>query len=138
MAQTPLRTDDRVFLDATYAIALASDSDELHWKAIALAAELEASGTRLVTTWAVLLEIGNALSKARYRSAAAQILSALRSDPTIEVVPLSERLLEKALSLFAQRPDKEWGLTDCISFVVMREAGITAALTADEHYRQAG
>jgi predicted nucleic acid-binding protein len=34
--------------------------------------------------------------------------------------------------------DKPWGLTDCLSFIVMQERGITEALTADEHFRQAG
>jgi predicted nucleic acid-binding protein len=38
-------------------------------------------------------------------------------------------------ALFA---DKEWGLTDCISFVVMQEQGLTDALTADHHFEQAG
>jgi hypothetical protein len=40
--------------------------------------------------------------------------------------------------LFRQRADKAWGLTDCISFVVMREREIPEALTADEHFEQAG
>jgi uncharacterized protein len=36
------------------------------------------------------------------------------------------------------RRDKEWSLTDCISFVVMKERGLTEALTADHHFEQAG
>jgi predicted nucleic acid-binding protein len=31
-----------------------------------------------------------------------------------------------------------WSLTDCTSFLVMRDAGLTDALTTDEHFRQAG
>lgn len=34
--------------------------------------------------------------------------------------------------------DKEWGMTDCISFVVMQDMGIIDALTTDDHFRQAG
>ncbi|MFV9677847.1 MAG: hypothetical protein ACNYVW_09390 [Methanosarcinales archaeon] len=34
--------------------------------------------------------------------------------------------------------DQEWGLTDCISFIVMGNPGLTDALTADEHFEQAG
>jgi uncharacterized protein len=34
--------------------------------------------------------------------------------------------------------DKEWSLTDCISFVVMTELGLTEALTGDHHFEQAG
>jgi len=54
------------------------------------------------------------------------------------VVPLSEALFRQSFDLYRQRLDKEWGLTDCISFVVMQERGITEALTADHHFRQAG
>src|SRR5437660_6767481 len=63
-----------VFLDTAYAIALSSPNDQFHVRAVELAEQLEALGTRLVTTRAVLLEIGNALSKPRYRQAAAQLL----------------------------------------------------------------
>jgi uncharacterized protein len=127
-----------VFLDAAYAIALASSTDALHNQALDLADELETGGTRFVTTWAVLLEIGNALSKVHYRHAAVQLLSSLHSDSNVEIVPLSGLLLERAVKLYAERPDKEWGLTDCVSFVVMDERGIGDALTADEHFKQAG
>lgn len=129
---------DSVFLDTAYAIALASATDEFHLQARSLANELEASGTRLLTTWAVLLEIGNALSKVQYRTAAAQLLSSLRADPSVEIISPSDQLFEEALKLFSERPDKEWGLTDCISFVVMQARSTTDALTPDEHFRQAG
>ncbi len=129
---------DSVFLDTAYAIALASATDELHLEALPLAEELEASGTRLLTTWAVPLEIGNALSKVQYRHAAVQLLSSLRTDPSVEIIPLSDQLFEQALKLYSERPDKEWGLTDCVSFVVMQARSITDALTTDEPFQQAG
>jgi predicted nucleic acid-binding protein len=128
----------RVFLDTAYAVALASTSDAYHQHALALADELEANATLLVTTWGVLLEIGNALSKVHYRHAAFQLLSALQQDASVEIVPLSGPLLQRAVALYGVRPDKEWGLTDCVSFVVMEERGIRDALTADEHFKQAG
>src|SRR5262245_6374843 len=108
-----------VFLDTAYAIALSSPPDQFHARAVALAEQLEALGTRLVTTRAVLLEIGKALSKPRYRQAAVQLLAALEADPKVDMVSLSESLYARALPLFRERPDKEWGLTDCMSFLVM-------------------
>jgi len=42
------------------------------------------------------------------------------------------------LELYARRPDKSWSLTDCISFVVMTDRGLTEALTGDHHFEQAG
>ena len=129
---------NKVFLDTAYAIALSVESDEHHDRAEELADQLEAEATHLVTTRAILLEIGNALSKKRYRKAAVELLDALEQDPQVEIVSLSEELYEQALELFRNRPDKEWGLVDCVSFVVMRERGLTEALTTDEHFKQAG
>jgi uncharacterized protein len=137
MAKT-LNLSGSVFLDTAYAIALASTTDEFHPLALALADELETSGTRLVTTWAALLEIGNALSRVQFRQAALQLLSSLQSDPSVEIVPLAGPLLEQAMKLYSERPDKEWGLTDCVSPVLMGARGIRDALTADEHFQQAG
>jgi predicted nucleic acid-binding protein len=127
-----------VFLDAAYAIALAAPSDQLHSWAVDLAQQLEENQTRMVTTQAVLLEIGNALSKLRYRAAAVELLSSLEADPAVEIVPLSAGLYTEAFDLFRERPDKEWGLIDCVSFVVMKSREITEALTADEHFEQYG
>jgi len=127
-----------VFLDAAYAIALSVPKDSYHQRAVLLADELEASKTRLVTTRAVILEIGNALSKQRYRHAAVELLHSLEADPTVTIVPLSEDLYAQAFRLYRERPDKEWRLTDCISFITMQDRKITEALTTDEHFQQAG
>jgi predicted nucleic acid-binding protein len=47
-------------------------------------------------------------------------------------------LFHKGFSLYRSRPDQTWGLIDCVSFIVMREAGIVDSLTADKHFEQAG
>jgi len=127
-----------VFLDTAYAIALSSPNDLFHHVAARLADQIDAENIHLVTTRAVLLEIGNALSKQRHRDAAIRLLHALEADPNVEILPLSEQLYAQALQLYRKRPDKEWGLTDCVSFVVMQDHGLTEALTTDEHFQQAG
>jgi predicted nucleic acid-binding protein len=127
-----------VFLDAAYAIALSVPKDDYHAQAILIADDLEAMRTRLVTTRAVIVEIGNALSKQRYRHAAVELLQSLEADPNVTIVRLTEDLYARAFRLFRERPDKEWGLTDCVSFVVMQDRKITEALTTDEHFQQAG
>lgn len=137
MAKTP-KLSSEVFLDAAYAIALAAPNDQHHQQAVILANQLEAAQIRLITTRAVVLEIGNSLAKLRYRQAAVALLMALENDPQIEVVPLSEELYRQAIQLYQARPDKEWGLTDCISFIVMQNRHLTQALTPDEHFQQAG
>lgn len=129
---------NEVFLDTGYTIALSVESDAHHERALELAEQLEAEQTRLVTTRAILLETGNALSKERYRKSAVELLDAIEGDRLVEIIPLSEKLFAEAFELFRSRPDKEWGLVDCISFVVMQERGLTEALTTDKHYEQAG
>lgn len=127
-----------VFLDSSYAIALAAATDRHHARAVTLAQEMQRAGTRLITTEAVFVEIGNALARQRYRPAAVQLLSSLATDPQVEIVAVTSELLSEAWRLFQLRADKEWGLTDCISFVVMTARGLHEALTADDHFRQAG
>ena len=126
-----------IFLDASYAIALASRSDRHHARAVELATWIEARQVALITTRAVMLEIGNALSKQRHRSAGVTLLKAIERDAQIEIVPLTEELYAQALALYERYTDKEWGLTDCVSFVVMRKRGLQEALTTDIHFRQA-
>ena len=128
----------KVFLDTAYAIALAVAADAHHERAAELAELLESEQTQLITTRAVWLEIGNALSKRRYRAAAVELLSALTQDPQVEIITPTQAVFQQAFELFRDRPDKEWGLVDCLSFVVMQERGLAEALTTDEHFEQAG
>lgn len=96
----------KVFLDSSYAIALAASSDQYHDEAKRLAQELKSSARLLITTRAVVLEIGNALSKLRYRKAGVRLLNSLENDPTVAIIPLSEQLYLRALALFQDRMDK--------------------------------
>jgi predicted nucleic acid-binding protein len=98
---------DEAFLDTSYALALSAPTDQFHERALRLAEEMESAQARLVTTRAVLLEIGNALARQWYRAAAIRLLQALHTDPTVELIPLSEALYERAFDLYRVRLDKE-------------------------------
>ena len=91
-----------------------------------------------ITTEAVLTEIGNALSRLCWHALGFATINDLRTDPDIEVVTVDTALFGRAVALYGSRSDKEWGLTDCISFVVMQERGLTHSLTTDRHFAQAG
>ena len=65
-------------------------------------------------------------------------LAELLLEQGYQVFDLAAPLFDDALGLYRARPDKDWGLTDCISFVLMEREGLTEALTADAHFRQAG
>ncbi|MDQ1317882.1 MAG: uncharacterized protein QG588_1537 [Candidatus Poribacteria bacterium] len=129
---------NEVFLDTSYIIALSSLRDQYHQNAAKIAYQLKMDKTRLITTQAVILEIGNALAKQRYRNSAIELISSLELDPNIEIISLSEDLYKRAFQLYKDRLDKEWGLTDCISFIIMQDRGLVKVLTADEHFQQAG
>lgn len=129
---------NEIFLDTSYTVALYIDTDEHHETAAAISRRLRENGTKLITTVPIVFEIGNAFSSVRLRSVGGQVVEALSADPLIDVVPVSEPLFSSAVELFQSRKDKNWGLTDCFSFVVMQERGLTEALTADIHFKQAG
>ena len=129
---------DSFFLDTAFAIALISPNDAFHEKALELANLVEKTKSRLVTTRAVVIEIGNALSKQSLRKSAVELIDSMEGDETVTIVSVSDDIYNEAFKLFRSRLDKEWGLTDCISFVVMKQQKITNALTTDQHFQQAG
>jgi uncharacterized protein len=96
-----------VFLDTSFAIALSAVTDQNHARAVQIAEQLELSNTRLVTTQAILLKIGNSLSKKRYRSAAIALMDSLASDPNVDVVLLTDALYVAAFNLFRSQIPRE-------------------------------
>ena len=91
-----------------------------------------------MTTEAVLWEWLNGLSGASTRGVAAEGYCRAHADARIEVVPFQPELIDSAVQLYRTRPDKDWSLTDCLSFVVMERRHLTEALTTDGHFEQAG
>jgi predicted nucleic acid-binding protein len=91
-----------------------------------------------MTSEFVLLEVGNYLSGSTARGKFGVFLRSVRADAYTTVVPASTTLLARGFDLYQDRPDKDWSVTDCISFSLMRDHGITDALTADRHFEQAG
>ena len=127
-----------VFADASYWIALLNPRDNLHTKAKTVSGEL--GDIRLLTSEMVLAEFLNDFGRrgSQLRELAATWVRHLRTDPNTTIVTQSSLLFQAGLALYETRPDKEWGLTDCASFSIMREHGVSDALTADSDFRQAG
>jgi uncharacterized protein len=125
-------------VDTAYVLALISHRDQWHQQAARWSRQLEADGTLLLTTEFVLTEVGNALASVIERRFAVETIRTFQASEYVEVVPASRVLFEAGLDLYASRLDKDWGLTDCTSFVVMQDRGIKDALTVDRHFQQAG
>jgi hypothetical protein len=124
-----------VFADTFYFLALLNRRDSHHDRAVA---ESRKRGLQLVTTDLIIVELADALCKPEYRQEVIAIWRILETDNDSSVVEVSAALLWKGRELYAARSDKDWPLTDCVSFVVMQELGLTDALTADRHFNQAG
>lgn len=124
-----------VFVDAYYLIALLNPRDSGHEAVASLS--IHPTTSLVVTEW-VLIEAANSLSAPTLRSEFLRVMDVLRRRPTVQIVPSSDKRFEAGLALYGKRLDKDWSLTDCLSFVVMTEMGITEALTADRHFEQAG
>ncbi len=125
----------RVFADSFYFIAVLNAWDQHHRAATEIARTLKAT---MVTTRWVLVETADAFREPWPRQRTFQFLSDLGMSPRCQIVPADEEWYQRGLALYGARPDKAWSLTDCISMEVMREMGLTEALTGDHHFEQAG
>ena len=124
-----------VFADTSYYLALVNPVDPRHEMSVDLAEGL--LGRTFVTEY-VLVELGSALSRGSDRLVYLDLLDKVQSDRATTIISASESLFRQGVALFAARPDKDWSLLDCISFVVMKQRRLKEPLTTDRHFVQAG
>lgn len=128
----------KVFADTCYWVALLNPREALHQKAQFVSKQIHPCFT--ITSEMVLTELFNSLAGKgeQLRGIATKLTETLSQNPNCEIVPQTSLGFRNAVRLYKERPDKEWGLTDCASFLIMKEKGITEALTHDQHFVQAG
>jgi len=124
-----------VLADAAYFIALLNPADNFHGRALELARRPPGP---IVTTYWILAEVGDAFSQPGNREKFGRLLEIPASLPDAEVLPPSSEQFRAGAALHAIRVDKRWSLTDCISFSIMSDRGLSEALTTDYHFEQAG
>jgi uncharacterized protein len=127
-----------VFLDTSFALAMENIDDPLHASALSLERKLADAKTAFVLHWGIILEIGDGYAKIGRRTKGLKILDRFMKEEGFYIFPLTDSLFFNGLSIYQSRLDKAWGLTDCISFALMKQEGIQDALTSDLHFRQAG
>lgn len=133
-----MKLANKIFVDTSFFIALMNNRDAAHPMAIKLQEQMSKQAIQKVTSEYILLELCDGLAKLNYRSFAIQLIDLLEQDASFQIIPTSSEITQAAWALFKSRLDKEWGLTDCTSFVIMEKLNITSALTTDHHFKQAG
>ncbi len=123
-----------VFADTFFYLALLDKTDLAHRESL----DKSKTAGIIVTTEFILLELGNACARAEDHADFFALVAGMRASHRVKIIPLSSELLNAGLDRMRERPDKDWSLIDCISFVVMENEGINDALTADQHFEQAG
>ena len=91
-----------------------------------------------MTTSYVFDEVVTFFNSRGRHAKAVEVGRRLLQSPSVHLVHVDTGLFEEAWRYFQKRPDKDYSLTDCVSFVVMEREGIQEALTFDGHFDQAG
>lgn len=128
----------RVFVDTSAFIALLDPRDDCHAQAVHLEQSLSSRAVRLVTTNFVLDETYTGLRGKIQHSAILRFRDSVRQSRRLSVIRITEALEDQAWEIFAHYHDKDFSFTDCTSFAVMRQLGITTAFAFDEHFEQFG
>jgi len=121
----------RVFADAFFYVALINRRDEHHARVMAWSDTFDGE---IVTSQWVLTEVADAFAESHSRRQLRDGFTALSEDPSTQIVEVSREHFARGLQLYDARPDKAWSLTDCISFIIMKDEGLTEALTGDRHF----
>jgi predicted nucleic acid-binding protein len=95
-------------------------------------------GTNLLTTTCIVDEVATFFNSRGRHAKAVAIGNLLITSRWVELLHVDEDLFHAGWEYLVKHADKHYSLTDCISFVVMRERGLQVALTFDAHFQQAG
>jgi predicted nucleic acid-binding protein len=96
-----------IFLDSSYVIALVNKRDQYHAQASEVARILGES--LLVTTDAILLEVGNGLAR-NFKAEAIAVIEEFLSSDEVQIVSVDRHLFQKGFDLYKTYQDKAWGL----------------------------
>ncbi len=127
-----------VFVDTSGWYALIDRRDVHHDRTAELVSGLVADGVRLVSTDYVLDESYTLASARSGSPAALALMDLIEGTSALDLGWIGSERFDRAVSFFRKHQDQAFSFTDCTSFVVMRERGLTDTITRDEHFRIAG
>lgn len=132
----------KVFVDSSYILALELVHDQDHQAASRHWNGTIKSPPRFVTTSFVFDEVVTFFNSRGYHAKAlevgANLLSGALGEASAQFIQVDDTLFLAGWAYFQRHADKDYSLTDCISFIVMRNLGVTTAFTFDHHFEQAG
>jgi predicted nucleic acid-binding protein len=126
-----------VFLDTGYVLALELSNDQNHRIASKHWRSLKKRLPLLVTTSYVFDEVVTYFNSRGHHAKAVEVGNRLLTSPSVQFVQVDDGLFREGWHYFQRHQDKDYSLTDCISFVVMKSSGIETAFAFDQHFVQA-
>lgn len=133
-----------IFVDTSGWGNLVDSSQNYHQDAVKIYRQIIQNKKKLITTNYIISELSVLLSSPLHipRVKIIEFINSLNNSLKISnhvnIIHLDEYIDSLAWNLFKNRPDKNWSLVDCSSFILMKEKRLTQALTNDHHFEQAG
>ena len=128
----------KVFLDTSYLLALELTRDQNHEAATHHWQSIVPSRPSFVTTSYVFDEVVTYFNSRGQHEKAVQVGNSLLLSPSVEFVHVDQSLFHEGWEHFQQHRNKDYSLTDCISFIIMKQLSIHIGFTFDGHFAQAG
>lgn len=122
-----------MFLDTSGLLCLLSVREIHHQHAKELFTNSKASVSH---TYVIAELIALATARGMPRKIVLEFITCLADVPEVELISVDKELHRQAMELLWNRLDKSYSLCDAVSFILMREKGISEALTTDHHFAQ--
>lgn len=124
-----------MLLDTSGLLCLHFSTEPLHTQACI---EYQKATMRLTHNYVIAEYVALANARRFPRASVLDFVVDLLSNPDIEAVWVDESIHRAAVELLTLRQDKTYSLCDAVSFVLMRQRGVSEALTTDRHFEQEG
>lgn len=126
------------FVDTSAFIALIDKDDQYHSKAKEFYHDKLKPPFKLITTNFIVCETINFLRSRLPLKYAVEFREDILSSRVLSTIHVTQKIEDSAFNLMKTHKDKTFSFTDCTSFVTMKELGINASFTFDDHFRQMG
>ena len=127
-----------IFIDTGAFLARYLSRDQYHKTALPLWDKLRTTHERCLTSNFILDETLTLLSRRASHPFAVEKARILYSSTALEILRPDALTELDALNWFDKFSDQGISFTDCISFALMREAGIQQVFSFDSHFERAG